>query len=300
VEIITGTPPARKDTARETRAALWAAIPGALRERPQWVLAAPDKSPRTHTGSHASAIDPRTWCSFNTAAHAAYSRGWHIGYVLHETDPFTCIDLDVKDDTTPDQMARFQSVVDAFKSYSEFSRSGRGMHVWICGKIGYGRRRDGVEVYSQERFMICTGNVYLAAPIQNRQELLSQLVAEIDRYRLDTTVQLLEVPPVDCDLAVYHKARPKHTSEKFDALWRGDWQSLGYPSQSEADEALLSYLVHATDSNEQVRRIFRMSGLGQRKKAQRDAYLNYTLKRFRAKQESVRQWLAHAMQGNFA
>jgi len=83
-----GTPPSVQDTARDTRAALWALIPPELRERAQWVLAAPDKSPRTPTGSHASSTDPKTWSDFETVARAARERGWGVGFVLTNDDPF--------------------------------------------------------------------------------------------------------------------------------------------------------------------------------------------------------------------
>ncbi|MDE2317292.1 MAG: hypothetical protein KGK06_12870, partial [Xanthomonadaceae bacterium] len=71
------------------------------------------------------------------------------------------MDLDVKDETPPEVLARFQKIIETFDSYTERSTSGRGYHIWLKGDIGAGRRRDGVEVYSQERFIVCTGNVHL-------------------------------------------------------------------------------------------------------------------------------------------
>src|SRR5690606_39947174 len=73
----------------------WLRIPRELRERPQWCIAGPDKSPRTPTGSHASVSDPSTWTDFNTACHAARERGRHIGYMLTTGDPFCVIDFDL-------------------------------------------------------------------------------------------------------------------------------------------------------------------------------------------------------------
>ncbi|QFR59655.1 hypothetical protein P6F33_gp54 [Pseudomonas phage Quinobequin-P09] len=34
---------------------------------------------------------------FDTAAQVAFANGFDIGFVLHESDPYSCIDLDVKD-----------------------------------------------------------------------------------------------------------------------------------------------------------------------------------------------------------
>ena len=56
-----------------------------------------------------------------------------------------------------------------------------------------------------------------------------------------------------------HRAR---NGAKFEALWRGDWRSLGYPSQSEADLALCNLLAWSTRWHaERVDRLFRQSGL---------------------------------------
>ena len=89
--------------------------------------------------------------------------------MLHPSDPFTCIDLDVKETTSQEQHQRHDDIVAMFDSYTERSRGGQGRHVWITAKIGKGARRDCVEVYSQERFIICTGDVYADRPIAERQ-----------------------------------------------------------------------------------------------------------------------------------
>jgi len=54
----------------------------------------------------------------------------------------------------------------------------------------------------------------------------------------------------------------KNGKGKFESLMRGEWQGFGYPSQSEADEALCGILVHKVGpSAELIDRVFRSSGL---------------------------------------
>lgn len=274
------------------RAALWANIPAELRALPQWCIAGSDKAPRTPTGALASSTDPSTWTDFETAAWAAFQRGLNIGFVLTANDPYTCIDLDVKDETTPDQIARFVAIQQAADSYSERSMRGRGLHLWIRASIGLGRKRDGVEVYSQARFIICTGDVYEHKPIADRQELALHLIAQMP----ETTcgADLVELPAVESDEAVYWRARsyePKAWPGKFDALWQGLWREMGYPSQSEADMALVGMLCAASPSNDQVRRTFLMSGLGQtiQRHPNPKDYLNRTLRKPRAQQADAAQ-----------
>jgi len=156
------------DPAFAACSARWAALPAGLRERKQWVLAGHDKRPLTVSGGLASPTDPATWTTFDEACAAAQVQGLDVGYVLAANDPFTCIDLDVKDDTDPRVIDGYHNVINAFDSYTERSRSGRGFHVWVEGKIGAGKRREGVEVYSQERYIICTGDVVLDRPIVAR------------------------------------------------------------------------------------------------------------------------------------
>lgn len=89
---------------------------------------------------------------------------------------------------------------------------------------------------------------------------------------------------VGTDAEVLRVARAADNAEKFERLWRGQWEGE-YRSQSEADLALMSMLafyVRADDA--QVLRLFRASGLGQREKAHRGGYAERTLMGVRRRQ----------------
>ncbi|RYF48980.1 MAG: hypothetical protein EOO38_08960 [Cytophagaceae bacterium] len=274
----------------------WAKIPQALRELPQWCVAGSDKAPRIAKDglSRASSTDRSTWRDFKTACAVAAREGLHIGYMLSQNDPFTCIDIDVKNVsnesnpdkwTTQEQMSRFEKIVGAFDSYTERSKSGVGVHVWVMGNTGIGCKRDGVEIYSQERFIICTGDVVRALPVRENQHLLEVLKKEIGRGTKEQALELVELDPVEEDIVILDRALDASNCDKFNALCNltsDTYQSMGYPSQSEADIALMSMFAFYSKSNEQCRRLFRMTGLGKREKATKDnRYLNATLKKAR-------------------
>jgi Protein of unknown function (DUF3987) len=251
-------------------------IPNELRILSQWVCAGENKLPlNPRNGQPADVTDPRTWATFEEAKSTGYR---HIGFVLSGDDPYSIIDLD--EPTTPEQAERHRRIFQAFNSYAELSQSGKGIHIIVRGKVPSGVRRDKVELYSALRYMICTGNVINDLPITDHQPLLEQLHREM----ASTVIQDLEdKPEVIGDEAVYDMAARAANGDKFASLFNG--QLNGYPSQSEADFALLSMFCFYSKNDEQVKRLFRYSQLGKRDKATRnDAYLDRALSKIRARQ----------------
>jgi hypothetical protein len=287
-------------------------IPEDLIWAKQWALAGPDnhgdyKAPYGISPRGAFNVSPTQnihWRDFTAVCDFAESNPpYGIGYILSRTDPFTCIDLDVKNHincpnkvdkdgkpvewTTQEQLDRFHKIIKAFDSYTEASASGQGVHIWVRGKIGEGCKRDGVEVYSQERFIVCTGNVILDKAIEERQELLNTLVGEI-RNASAPKIELIDKEETESDEVILERGRTADNADKFNTLFSGDWS--GYPSQSEADLALLSIFTFYSKSNAQVRRLFRLSGLGKREKATKnDRYLNDTLRTIRSREAMEEQ-----------
>ena len=120
-------------------ASTWNQIPNELRERPQWALAGASKAPMA-VGPQCglrlvSVTEPSTWMTFEQACSIAWDNretvtthvtsdgvtvrqvGLDIGYILNAADPFTCVDLDVKDaETTPNDPSKW-TTPDAFQRY---------------------------------------------------------------------------------------------------------------------------------------------------------------------------------------
>jgi hypothetical protein len=269
-------------------------IPEEMRALPQWVcgttskIKKEDKVPiNPMKGTAASPTDSSTWTTFTNAIEKRTAQCPHVGFVLCEADPYTIIDLDDpynpdKDwtDEKRDELAALnEKIVNAFPSYTEISQSGSGVHIVVKGTIPHGVHRDTVEIYSSQRYMICTGNVMKDLPIIDCQAMLDNLFAEMDLK--SSSVELTEVNQTAEDADIVEMAMSAVNGDLFTALCNGDM--TGYPSQSEADLALMSILAFYTKSNEQVRRIFRMTLLGKRDKAVRNnKYLDYTLQQIRS------------------
>lgn len=278
---------------------LYENIPAELKELPQWAVANHDKIPiDPKTGRNAKVGDRSTWGTFEEAITADYPL---IGFMFSEADPYCVIDLDNKEanPASEEELARYQSMIENFDSYTERSTSGRGYHIVVKARLEQGRRRDKVEIYSSLRFMVFTGDVVKESAIQDRQHMVDHMVSQLEP--VTAAAELEETKETLADKEVFETAMRASDGDKFDRLCRGEWQAE-YESQSQADHALLCILAFYSRSNEQCRRLFRMSALGQRDKAQKDSYLNLSLSKFRAKQpppvdmEQVAQLSAKAVE----
>lgn len=275
-------------------------IPEELKWTGQWCVAGADTNGKykvpcsVSRGNlfHADPTNPRLWLDFETAKDYTEAHPPHgLGFVLSAADPYVCIDLDIKNaQNEPDQtkwtpqsdLDRFYKIIMAFHSYTERSAGGQGYHIWLKGHTGKGARRGGVEVYSQERFIVCTGDTVIDSPIVENQDLLDALLAEMRRGEAPV-LTLVDNEQTEDDEVIYERASTAENALKFTNLWEGLWIENGYPSQSEADIALLTMLSFYSKSNSQVLRLFRMSALGKRDKAvKNDYYLGTTLKKVRS------------------
>ena len=257
-------------------------IPHELRSFPQWVCwkleptdgPKPAKVPYSpRVGKRASVTDPATWASFDEAAAAA-SKYDGIGFVLTDADPYSFIDLDVAEgeQPTPDQWA----IYNEFDSYAELSPSGRGVHIVVRGKVPNGKRQGNVEIYPSGRFMTVTGNTVRPGPIADHSAKLQTMWASMGGNASPAAQDAPDAAQTASDGAIIDQARNAANGAKFATLYAGNWQGE-YPSQSEADQALINIIGFYSKNREQVARIFRASALGQRDKAKRSDYMNRML-----------------------
>jgi len=275
-------------------------FPAELRALPQWCVATllptpegkDDKRPYDpKTGKPASVTDKTTWGTFDEALVARDA--WRsssapraqMGFVFSRDDPYAVIDLDTykaKDD-------KIKSLHGEIKrhaaTYTELSQSGLGTHIIGRGWVAEGAHNEAnaLEIYSHARFMICTGDVGvegLIQPVVSIQELLDYLYPLVKdggkagathwRDLGDGEESLLT------DQEVIDRAMAAENADKFLALCQGDL-SLHGGDHSRADEALIQFLCFYTPDNRQVARLFMMSDLAKREKAQRSDYVPRTI-----------------------
>lgn len=266
---------------------MYDAIPLEMRLFPQWIVwryenrdsPKPTKVPYSPNGHYlASVTNAQAWGTFEQAVHALSNEMMQysgIGFVLTENDPFAFIDLDnTEGDNTA--LERQLKIYNEFDSYAERSPSGTGLHIIVKGAIPQGRKRSKIEIYSNQRFMTMTGNVYRDEPINDYHNQLNALWAQMGNGNVANAVYSGMAEAKDSDEDVIKMATAAANGEKFLALLNGEWEGY-YPSQSEADFALVDIIAFYSDNRGQIQRIFQNSGLGKRDKSKRQDYVNYML-----------------------
>ena len=250
-------------------------IPAELRDWPHWVVWRYEtrEGKRTKvpysptTRRRASSTDPATWAPF-LAALAVFEAGGYegIGFVVTDETPFTGVDLDkcIDDAGQVDPWA-WQIVTD-LDSYTEVTPSGRGLRVWLRGKLPPGTRRQGqVEMYDAGRYFTVTGWHVKGTPtvIKDRAAVLPLFYEEIFSPPADPPPPPATPPqPVTLDdLAIIDKAHGARNRAIFAALWRGDVTIYG-GDESRADYHLCRHLAFWTGKDPaRIDRLFRQSGL---------------------------------------
>ena len=261
-------------------------VPHELRIFTQWVAwkyeetssGKPTKVPyNARTNRLASVKEPLTWSSYDVAVSAVENMGYDgIGFVLTKEDPFTFIDLDATEDQEINK--KQTEIYNAFDSYAEISPSGKGLHIIVKGKVPSGRKRSKIEIYSHSRYMTVTGNVYRNSSINKYNGMLNDLWSQMSYGPSHDIFYAGLSEAKETNAQVLEQMFSAVNGEKAEMLYKGQWEGL-YPSQSEADFALIDIIAFYTQNRKQIADIFRKSALGKRDKAKRPDYLSWMLNR---------------------
>lgn len=254
-------------------------IPQELQVYRQWVVASKeDKKPLSpNTLKPASVTNSKTWGTYEQALAASDKNNLEIGFVLTDNDPYVIIDLDNKaaNPATAKALKLHELILANFKTYTEKSVSGRGYHL-ICKGSCEAKRTAWTEVYYKERFFILTGERTNDYEIEERQELINYLLQTLEGSHTEK--------PAAAATGLVERIKNANNGAKFTKLYEGDFSD--YPSQSEADYALLSMLCFYTDDNAEVAQVFKSSALGKRDKAT-DSYIEKQIAKIRKKDGPV-------------
>jgi putative DNA primase/helicase len=252
-------------------------IPAELKALPQWILwkmekrnNKPTKVPYQANGEMAQANNRRTWSTFATAVKF-YLQGDYdgIGFVFSRQDNYIGIDIDkCVTDEKPNAFAT--EVIDTLDSYTEFSPSGKGIHIIVKGNlpqgvIGTGRKntKHGLEIYSYGRYFTFTGNRENSNEIYDRTDELAEVFEQyFDDSDIQGRINLAEFEKDEIKVSndvLWERIFRSKNGDEIRSLFNGN---LIKGDHSASDLALCNHLAFWTGkSATRMDTMFRESGL---------------------------------------
>lgn len=181
----------------------WDNIPTMLAERPQWLLwryeakegqAKPLKVPYWTTGARrggtqGSEIDRSKLCTLGEARRVFEKGGYTgIGFAFLPDDGLIGIDIDgAINPETGVVTDRLQAIITSVASYTEYSPSGKGVHIIVQGTTNTNKSNDiGLEVFCGRQYFTFTGKRWSGTPATVEPiapKVLARLHATVDQAK---------------------------------------------------------------------------------------------------------------------
>ncbi|MCP5508440.1 MAG: DUF3987 domain-containing protein [Chlamydiales bacterium] len=260
-------------------------------QHPIWVLSDSNGKPIQTCGKNAKCNDPQTWECFEKII-SSYEKDYLPAICLHSELRLIFIDLDhVRNANSGDLLPWAKNLVEKTKSYTEISRSGTGVHIFLRGnppelenealrfkaKNIQGTNSD-IEIYYEKKFATLTGDVLLDLPIR---EVSDEEMISIYRQFFPASESpyfcsnaFTTSPPME-DEQILKRARSSKSCDKFKRLY--DDADLGESEDRSAlDLSLANFLAFYTQNIEQIKRLMMGSSL-YRSKWEREDYLDRTI-----------------------
>ena len=157
-------------------------LPQEITSLPQWVCVwNGSKIPmKANERKGASSVNPDTWCSFETAEKAVNDGVYdHVGFVFNNNG-IVGIDIDCGFDDDGFLSDISVDIMQACRSYTEKSRSGRGVHILLKGDIPFKGKNngEGVEIYKSSRYFIVTGDKLIYDNIIENQGAIDYIISK--------------------------------------------------------------------------------------------------------------------------
>lgn len=238
------------------------------------------------TNGYAKSNDPLTWTTYEVAIMGCEKYRFDgIGFMLGK-DPDTdahYLGIDLDNHGEPDFKELADDFINTLDSYTEYSHSGKGIHIICKGTKPVGRcRNNNIEMYDNGRFFTMSGNVIRNVPISERNEQIKSLwekyigvedrpqVVMVDRNSPDAPLVFgrnvrmvtMESSPTNMeDSELIEKIRDSRYGSEFNRLFNGDMSDYG-DDHSRADYNMCKILAFWTGCDkQQMDRVFRKSGL---------------------------------------
>lgn len=252
-------------------------IPAELKALPQWILWRKEersgkytKVPYQSDGVMAQANNRSTWSTFATAVKFYLDGGYNgIGFVFSRQDNYIGIDIDnCVNEGKPNTFAT--EIIDTLDSYTEFSPSGKGIHIIVKGNlpqkvIGTGRKnvQHGLEIYAHGRYFTFTGNKENSNEIYERTDELAEVFEKyFDDSDIEGRVNLAEFEKDEIKISnesLWEKMFRSKNGDEIRSLYNGN---LLKDDHSGSDLALSNHLAFWTGkSATRMDSMFRETGL---------------------------------------
>lgn len=231
-------------------------IPEELRQLHQWVVwgvsGAALKCPHNPVNlQKAGAGQSSTWGSFEAAVQqvqAGSAQG--IGFEFHDND-IVGIDLDhVVNPETGVIESWAADVVKQLDSYTEYSPSGTGLHIFVYGKLPGNKHKyvvdkptqQAIEMYENKRYFTVTGSVFHDSGIKERRAEIVALYTSFFERATDKPAASSKqntAPHLITETDFLHVGLEKDTALK--SLWNGERKTN---DESANDIALMNKLSY--------------------------------------------------------
>lgn len=249
-------------------------IPSEMKSLKQWVIwgmnPKREKCPYTpHSPTvEAKTNDPAGWSDFGAAAAAAAAARGRVGIGFELGNGIAGIDLDGVINDAGELSPFARTIMDMMNSYTEYSPSGRGLHILfkfsatvetlreqLGGKLGARKSELGLELYFGEHYFTVTGRPYgeVKGLFDRTEEALQiysdYLVKTAEKKPADKKTNIIPYQQIQYSSALsngelWERMFNAPNGRDIQALYNGD--TSGYGSHSEADLALCNYLAFWT------------------------------------------------------
>lgn len=155
-------------------------IPPELTALPQWVCAWKNsKIPmQAKVKKGASSVSPETWATYEEAKAAVENGTYdYLGFVFNNNG-IIGIDIDCGYDEDGFLSEVSIDCMRACRSYTEQSRSGRGIHIYVKGNLPFKGKNNGagLEIYRSSRYFLVTGEKLIYETIIENQKAIDYIV----------------------------------------------------------------------------------------------------------------------------